>query len=366
MYLTVSAGTIAVRERQEVPVLAEIDGWVDRVRNGRNPPATVTTLLRRLDSAEFDLAERGGPRMLQVVLVRAAELEEAVGRATSFRSDARLRPVQGLRAQSWMPVLDDGTAEFRIAAATASQHDDTASLRLLVRPMVMERTRRRLEWSEAPPPVVGLGVRPIHHVLADALVRRSVEATAASQNKTPYEGLGGPGPDAEPIPGVQTAYRWRIPAPVDDVAAFAEAEVDESRLGGLLSGLMLLDWRASVEVGHWFQQRHGASRPPAPAWSLLAPFFYGRAVRSPTGNDIRLRPGADWPAKLRANRVESVLTAALLRLRIARLDPAVADTGALARGSPSGQRIAAALMVPLSSASVSGLLRRIVPPPLDS
>ncbi|MGA2873848.1 MAG: type I-U CRISPR-associated protein Csx17, partial [Candidatus Dormibacteria bacterium] len=122
--LAVPVGRVRARDASDVPLLSRLDPWVDRVRRGKNMPGTVATALRRLDSAAFGLAARGGPADLQEVLMAAADLETGVGRATVFhKGPPDLRPIQGLPASAWVPHLDDGSAEFRLAVSLASEHD---------------------------------------------------------------------------------------------------------------------------------------------------------------------------------------------------------------------------------------------------
>jgi hypothetical protein len=68
-----------------------------------------------------------------------------------------------------------------------------------------------------------------------------------------------------------------------------------------------------------------------------------------------------------AGRPAEVAHEALLRLRIAHLDPASANPAALVAtiDQPGSTRLAAALMCPLSNGGATALLRRTVPEPLD-
>lgn len=354
--LAVSVGRISVRLRPEVSVLAQLDPWVDTVRRGPDPPAAVASAVRRIDHAMYDVSVRGGPQRLQAVLMALADAENAVARSTGFRERARVRPVWGLAAAEWMPKLDDESAELLLAVALASGRDsDGACLRNLLRPVGWNESYRRPDWSEGPEVVPGFGLKPIAAVLAAAHVRRVLVAS----------GLDSGGPDghseATSRPGVQTAFRYRRAAPAWAVEAFLAEAIDDGRLARLLGGLMLLDWRSQVgALGT--TQPSGPGRPPDPTWGLLAPFFHGRPIRPPEGDPVTLRLEPAWPANLAAGRLEYVLAAALRRLRMARLDPAADRPQALARGAPSPIRLAAALLVPLSTPAVERLLARAVPP----
>jgi CRISPR-associated protein Csx17 len=326
-------------------------------------PGTVATALRRLDSAAFGLAARGGPADLQEVLMAAADLETGVGRATVFhKGPPDLRPIQGLPASAWVPHLDDGSAEFRLAVSLASEHDGRgACLRWLLQPVTRSLSTPGLVWSEEPASVVGLGHRPIDEVLALAHARRSVEVGTSSDGQDAPLTSG----EHESGIGVQTAYRWRIAAPGIDVARFAAEELDDARLSEWLEALLLLDWTAqSVDVSRWgIPSRDELALAPM-AWVLLAPFFHGWPIPVSRDTTVQLRPEADWPARLAGGAVGPVLDAALRRLRIAHLDPALADVGILQRTGPPGPRLAAALLFPITTQDAAALIRRIAPLPL--
>lgn len=345
----VGVGRITTGERSEVPLLGQVDRWLQSVRGGKESPAGVGMTLRRVDKAMFTLATAGGSRRLQDVLRALSELEAALGNSVSFRVRARIRPLQGLPAVSWLPHLDDGSPEFGIAAALASLHDpDGTCLRMMLRPVTRASKGPGLDWNEGSPEVPGFGVRPFVAVLADAHARRSIEVASASD-----------GGIADGTPGVQTAFAFRLPAPGPDAARFAAGELDDVRVAELFGGLMLLDWQRTPQVGGW--QAYRGRLPPPPAWAVLAPFFHGRPLRDPT---VTLRPEASWPALLVAGREEVVLKAALRRLRIARLDAAPADARVMAASAPPGPRLAAGLLVPIGGRECAHLLNLIVPQPI--
>lgn len=364
--LAVPVGRLEVKDAPGVERLGAVDDWLDRFPPVSELPTAVGRGRRGVDAAMFELA--AGPIRntsgWQKVLTALADLEAAVGRS---RVQERVGPVRGLAAPDWLPLLDDGTPELRVAAALASLRDppdpkvpgsQETCLRFLLRPIRPSTAGRFLEWRDAPAPVEGFGARPLPDVLADALARRVLEV----------EAHGHTGVDRDESPGVRTAFRSRIPAPEADVMAFADQEIDDARVGSLLSGLLLLNWRELPNVDQWYPPDRRLDRPPPPAWALLAPFFYGRGLALPQAGypeilePLKLKPEAAWPSMLTRGQKRGVLEAALRRLRMARLDPAPADTGVMAAAGPSGRRLAAALLIPISGRACSYLLRRTVPP----
>ncbi|MBW3640223.1 MAG: type I-U CRISPR-associated protein Csx17 [Actinobacteria bacterium] len=366
--VAVAVGRVAVRDRSAVAPLAELDGWLDRVRRGGNPPAAVSAGLRAVDRASFELAAEGGGDRLLRVLIEAARLEAAVGRSTSFRDKAGLLPLRGLDAQRWMHALDeqDLGPEVRLAACLASGRDQLAgatarggpgALRLLLRPIKVD-PRGRLAWTDAPAPVDGLGRRPVPVVLADAHSRRVVELMQEQRLAGHPDQLG-----------ISTHFRVARPAVLADVADLASGRIDECRLGEALAACLLLDWPSNADsVGA--STRAGAAVPPSLA--VLGPFFAFQPATSSVSSDdswherlrrVALRPGAAWPALLAADRLQPVLAAAVRRLRIAGLEPVPRNAARMAAGlaAGGGPRLSAALLCRLSSRDRIALLRQVCP-----
>ena len=346
----VAVGRITAGEHEEVALLGQMDPWLRRARTAKEPPAGVATAIRRLDQAIFDLAVSGGSQALQQVLTLLAGAEAVIGTAGSFRDRTRLAPIQGLKAASWLPRLDDETSEFKVAAALASLRDKSGfCLRFLIRPVQQAAKGRGLSWTDGSPEVTGLGLRPLCNVLADAHARRSVDLAASRL---------GDQSESE-VPGTQTAFRYRMPVPLDVAAAFADGLLDDDRIEFLLAGLMLLDWSERPAYGNWFVRGQGLVSPPSPAWAILAPFFHGSPL--PGRNGV-LCAQSTWPAQLSAGRVAPVIASALVRLRMARLEPLVTDVGAIARSCPPGPRLGAALLISLTNWDCGNLLSRVVSP----
>lgn len=355
--IALPAGTIAVRSRPEVPLLSQLGRWVDSVRRVREVPNGVTAALRRVDAEQFRVATGGGVKAFQGVLVAAAGLESMVAHSATLKDQVRA-PAPRLAAEQWLPLLDDGSREFRIAASLASQgdglpkgslddHERTASsLPLLLRPVTFSK-ERRLEWSGRPVRVPGLGVVGLVEVLSSALRLRVRDAITKTRRI--------PGLAEEGQVGVEPAFDYALPALVEDIAAFVMGETDDGRISDLLRGLLLLEWRGPRPEMRW--PRSHLAVPPPPAWVLTAPFF---ARRSHGETGPALRAGASWPQQLIAGRVGDVLDDALRRLRIARVDPALSSPHVMAAGV-DGQRLAAGLLVPISPGSREALMHRISP-----
>ena len=125
MYLAAPLGTRRVTEH--VPEMAELindldtGGWLQQVRRvaqDKNAPARAHQVMKRFQDALFALTESQVP---PATVQNAIEtLGEIVGwLATSPSARAAIRPPPLLR-HAWVQRADDGTAEYRAAAALAS------------------------------------------------------------------------------------------------------------------------------------------------------------------------------------------------------------------------------------------------------
>lgn len=329
----VRLSVVSTRAHPAVRLTAALDPWISRVRRSDMRPQAVGSGLGAVDRALFRTTQSGAQRDLQRLLASLADLEEVVGRAKGFRARTGIPPLTGIRSRDWFAALDDGTDEFRLAAAWASLRDESgANLRGMLRPVQVGNAG--LEWTDGPELVAGLGRLPLDRVLADAHVRRVIDVVRNAS-----------GAESELV-GVQTAYRYAHRVPPATIARFLRGELDESRLSELFRGLLLVDWSWSPQS---LAGSAGHAAPVgfmSPAFALLAPFFHGRPLQAGGNPDVRLVPEEAWPALLATGQVEQVVRAALRRLRVARLQPAFGDLDAdrIAATAPTGSRLSAALL----------------------
>lgn len=363
--VAVPVGRFAAARRPAVAPLDELDGeigQVDRAGRAHELPHLVAARLRRLERVVFAVAE--GTGSLAEALVAAADLDLAVASSPGLRES--VRPLQ-LSAERWAPLLlaaDDGP-ELRLALSLTSgrdpggEHHPGPSLRALLLP----------SWEGrhlTPPPVEGLGRRPIVAVLADAHARRVVELSRAQRR-------AGTVPEQ---PGVPTRFSYGSAARLDDVAALAAGMLDEGLLSSLVGGCLLLRFSEPLSM---------APAPPQiwvpPALGLLGPFYAAQPETESTAAGAPhpdagspgprrpeaasagpLRPEATWPALLAAGRAAPVVRGAWLRLRIAGIQP-VADPDTIASGldTASARRLGAALLCRLTVSRRNSLLSTISP-----
>lgn len=380
--LAVAVGTMEVKDHPRVGVVGQLDRWVDRLRRaaaGKDAPQATVRAAAQVERAMF-AASAGSPSGLQDLLIAVAAAEAQVGRTERARKEGGVPPVAWLDPGAWLPALDDGSPELRLAAALALARDDAVLhagdglVRFLLRPVSVPPNPvspkagdryRRLAWTLAEARVRGTGSRPIADVLADVLVARASapRSTAGRGGAVGADGFDTANGDGAGGDGAGAAEPW-FPVIVDpgpgDVEAFAAGRrgtIDTDRLAELLPGLLLLAPRPSGLAHRWSVEGNAA---PAvvPAWRVLAPFFSRHPVPLP-GRPVRLHPRPDWPRRLVAGDVEAVLDDALLRLRMARLTPRYRSVGRLHKGVDC-RALAASLLFGASRADLRRALRSVV------
>ncbi|MDE0267692.1 MAG: type I-U CRISPR-associated protein Csx17 [Acidimicrobiaceae bacterium] len=383
MVLAVPVGRFKVRNntKPEVDILRQLDSWVERARSNR-APAAVTAALGVMDRAQFNVVKLGGSRYLQEVLAALADAEHAASRSNKYCQDRRLQPIERLSAKEWLPLLNDRSAEFRVAVGLASLRDRIppgklsnveavrGSLATLLRPVKLiqnqNRAQGRLEWSSRGPKVPNLGCRSLVDVLSDAFVARAVLATSKqSDNQS-----NNPAKNHDSVAGLPFTFDYGLRVDIADVGRLLCGQLDEKKLGVILAGLLLLDWKdvfkkgapntivddlamfndsdAADEVYRW----HAASHP---TYVVLAPFFAGFLPIAPTDTEpkpnasVPVRPRSEWIAAIRAGDVPTAARSAVRLLRghgwnlivdnfkLEKIEPGHLTTALLLRiGSPIG------------------------------
>ena len=100
-------------------VLFDLDPWLDSLRraaSGRNAPAELGAVRRRIDNVIIEFCQRGQPRDLQKVLIAAGQAERWVSKS-GIRDTAK--PLRNL-SRNWLEYANDDSPEFRLARAMAS------------------------------------------------------------------------------------------------------------------------------------------------------------------------------------------------------------------------------------------------------
>lgn len=340
-YLATPLERFAVREQPGVRLLDEVDEWLDDFRRratSDRAPASMRRALGRLEDAILDMCRRSGPDRVQAVLVALGGCERAMARSLRWTTDPKVRldPVPPL-SPAWVEQADDGSTEFRLAAALgsveAAYKDDRLPLRCHLEAVEARLRRGRLavRWKTAQDGDVVFGRRDLTAGLNAIAARRMMH-----WQRWGSEGYGD---------------RAAQPARLADVAAFIEGRTDDGRLLALLWGAILVDWPRVVRPV--FDASPGDLAPPA-IYGLLKLCFPGAAA---VGEPLPIVPRIHRLAASGAGADAS--RAAARRLRASGLSPAVEiahQTG------ESVRRAAGAILFPIDVHGLATVRRTVLRP----
>ena len=410
----IGRGATSKERSTGVRLMADLDagGWLDRVRHAarqKEDSAAGRSAIKQLEDALFELVAEGAtPAKFEGALVALGRV--AAWLAISPKGRVAVGTPPPLLSRSWMLEADDGTPEFRVAAALAgigltalkfgeprdgdesaadaspqeasatdAQAKDGADKTpwYLSHPMPMaahlvpidegryvdaQLKRVRLRWADDPDPsTVVWGTGSLVANLNSVLERRLLE-------------MGMRGLPDKPLGGALTAR-------LEDVTAFLRGDFDDARCADLLRGLI---WAKPA----WLR------RPPHRPVSrqFAAPFAYAALkpllVPNPTLNDalrrvmdpaptVRLPVPPGLIARLRTGgddrtgkAIDDAVRTALGRTRASGLASPF-DRALSAAGSGNSRfgvgirpdRLAAALLIPISGMALKTLLERAYPQP---
>jgi CRISPR-associated protein Csx17 len=232
-FLAAPLGRIDVQLRPNARLLDDppLVEWIGRMRRAcsdkEKTPSRYQTALRQIDRAMFQFASRSeqgnDAKYLTKLLIALGIGERTLAGGLTFCQEKYLRPLQGLSSQ-WLDQADDGSREFRLAAALAGIGAASGSVgpfRVFLEEV--EFKGRHVAWSPGSTSAVWSN-RSLAANLAAVVRRRQMEAFG--------DGIAG-----IPI----RSMRW---APLADIVAFLREEIDDEKLAALLWALPALDWSA--------------------------------------------------------------------------------------------------------------------------
>ncbi|GIK15616.1 MAG: hypothetical protein BroJett003_05800 [Planctomycetota bacterium] len=369
-YLANSLGRVGVVARDSVDLLHQLDRWrwLDgfcRAAGDKNAPPRFASALRRIDSAIFDFCKYGGAAFFQRIVIALGAAERELANVERFREDKKLKPLAGLSAE-WIGAADDGSREYSVALALAGVHHEPdgpaeqpkiGPLRTNLEPVDWQKRCRA--WAEKERCVVW-NAADLATNLANVLQRRMMDGERAGCQRLPLDSP--------------------FSVPLDVIAAFIAGELDDARIEELIWGLMLIDTpRGDLAPAGMNQSRDGQRADPNPLpreYALLKLLFLPRPLVAERSGDkvycrlarngesgIVIRPEPRILPLLRAGRIGEACRIAAQRLRVSGLPPMPGPllTGVMRDGAWAeriieprrAQRLAAALLIPISSKSVN-------------
>lgn len=337
--LAVSLGRVVVGDHPRARLVDDLASWLDRLRRcarDKNAPARLQSAERRLSDAVFEALSRPAePRCWQGVLLCAADVEALLVPGTPKNAG----PIPKLRVE-WIAATDDGTPEYRLAAALGTARAETRrsgsaldGVRGHFLPLDA-RGRLAVQGAGLSPrvahdPRVVAGAAP-EDVLLGLVERRIVESESGAARRLPLVAVPGLG------------------ASLPDVASFIGGGVDCSFVLRLARAFAAVDVRGPLPL------RAARGEVPEDAWLVLrlahlaAPLADGRSVPVDPAIIRRLRSG-DAPG---------ALALVVRRLRGAGFAvPLACGTTDPARA----RRWGAALAFPLSHSAMKNVLKQVSP-----
>lgn len=339
--LAIPLDRMDVRSNPDADLIAEIDPFLDQVRSyarGKEASATFISLVRRLEDALFSFARDAGPEQVQRVLIRLGALLWSV--STSRKAQDALNRLP-LLSSAWVTKGDDGSPEFRIAAALAGLGGRGRDMMPFVLPVQRTKDGWRWEWHpESRTAVWGRG--GLVDNLGLIALRRSIES-AADNDRSQW-------------------FSFKIGASSGDVRAFLAGELDEQRITDLFLGLLLADLPEQL-VGEGVR-----TNLPA-AFVAIKPFFVPASLLHRLDRLELLPPDRELALTgellntLRAGRVRDAVGVAWRALRAAGYPLVDAKGTPPSNGGLGGPRSLAALMIPMNEKSLESALRMLVARP---
>ena len=377
-------------------LLVDLDGggWLARVRRvarANNQPAAIRRGLKALEDSLFDLlGPKSSRESVAVTLVAVGSLATWLSRSPGAREAI---PPPPLLSRAWLRRADDGTPEFRVAAALAGLGIQSASptpesgrgsaqpsdspappMAAHLAPLTNgpregfeartffsgRRLRQLRGWADGDPPTVVWGHGGLVANMITVLERRLLEVPIRGLRDKPMGGAGF--------------------ARLSDLTAFLTGAFDDARCSALLAGMV---WAESTRFPKAAAATGGdLERHRVPfAYAALKPLFstdealvsagaipHGATMPTPSGLVPRLR--AAGRARDGASTAHAVNTA-FSRARSSGLpspfDPMRA--GGRSSAEPAGRmgagiradRLAAALLIPVSGWGLASLLRQAYP-----
>lgn len=320
--ITVSAGRMPVRDVPDAVLVDDIRQWKDMMRRfvqgAKSPPHAIKAAVRLLDERILSMCSDPGPPATQALLVALGWLERAVsGRTWSDRDG--VAPFPGSLSVGWLRAADDGSAEFRLAAAAASVGAGGANP---IRGNLEEVKREKGRWAadRGSASCAWRDGSTLYDNLGRICVRRVMEAKSA-------------GSDASPLCGM-------VAADLGDVDEFLVGVLDARKIADLLLPLSMVRMDSHIhDVGH------AETAIPAPAAYALLKSVYD------TPGVLDMVPLSLLAAGRAVDALESTR-------RRARASGMLDGTGVVIGGPPEcvAERLLGSLAFPVGRADRAGLL----------
>jgi len=279
-YFATPLQRIRVRQdRLTVDLIAACDGWLARFRYEAKKdfaPSSIARANSRLEAAilaRVAVAQENNPDTAQELLVALGDCERTVAGREKWRAESFIPPLPPL-PREWVKAADNGSQEYRLAAALASTSarykNEFFPIRRHLEPVkIIPGENTWAAWDDSARNDVVWHEGALVDVLCALMKRRLLLAKSA---------------------GAESWLEFaKITAWPGDIAAFIEGRIDETRFAQLLWGLCLVDFSDAAT------SENLPERPSAQTAGEAPPAFYAQlklcfAGRLPDEKHVPIEP----------------------------------------------------------------------------
>lgn len=339
-YLATPFGRLKTQRNPAADLIHDLDKtrFLENLRGfarKNEAPGRLVSLTRQLESNLFELAQKGSPKTVQDVLILLGQLQRALSLSGKGR-EAVKAPICVLKPD-WVLKADDGSAEFRLACALANIEAKNLPMRLHFAATSVDKVGKWSWDTESRLAVWGEG--PFERNMVALLRSRMLAAERLQSKDKPF------------------AFHFGVDSM--DIADFLSTKTDDRRIGDLAQGLALVN-DFPRHLGERANHREASVLPAT--YAVLKPFFVEDHVLRKIGflpEDAKLPQPPELLAWLAAGH-----TGRAVKLGWSKLRQAGIPLPAFPNSPPSvigidGERLLAALAIPIAFADIAQLLRRI-------
>lgn len=336
-YLATPFGRIQTRRNPAADLMQNLDKnrFLDNLRSfaGKaEAPGRIAALARQMENRLFELTRRDNPRTIQDILILLGRLQRVLSISPKGREAVRL-PVPPL-APEWVWKADDGSTEFRLACALASLTAPSLPIRVHFSPI----DAKKHDWDK----------ESRLAVWKEGAFERNMTALLRSRLLA-----------AERMLLKDKPFDFHFGANSSDIAAYLDNTLDDPRIGDLAQGLALVkDFPRHLDG---ISNRRKESVLPS-AYAVMKPFFVPDRILHNIDflpQDHKLPQPGELLTWLAAGQTERAVDLAWASLRHAGIDLPVFPYRAPSVLGIDGERLLAALAIPIEYGQLAWLLRRI-------
>jgi CRISPR-associated protein Csx17 len=268
-YVATPLGRHPATYRREVDLLVELNPILNRVDRWLNKfgqaPAQLVSLRRQIDERIIDALRTGGAEKMKLLMASLGKLEMAICKRDPSTEPSLDRSLGGLSGR-WLRMADDGSLEFRLAAALSSitSDSDVGPIRANLGPIMKNKkwVTNQVTWQGN-----DLRTKMIH-----SLMRRLMDAEKEGLEHNPFNSVL----RASPL----------------DISQFVDGNTDDTILEHLLFGMGWIDWytlKGMPELIDDIQRAMypiGKNGPISRQWALAKMTFLPEEVHLPTGDSV--------------------------------------------------------------------------------